>query len=1044
MAFPTSLNSFVSGNTIPSSWANALETKIGIDNSLVITSLDYLVKNTSSSNPGHKHTLANGATDVTASAAELNYVVGVTSAIQTQLGNKQPLDTALTNISALAYVSASFIKLTADDTYAVRTIAETKSDLSLNLVENTALSTWIGTTNITTLGTIGIGIWNATAIADGKIASALTGKTYNALTLVAAATGFTIAGGTTSKTLTVPLDASVSGTNTGDQSLSDYQTILTNSAGLLAALSDETGTGLAVFNTDPTFVTRIRLNHSDATNALDIGGGATGTNSTFVGYRAGYSNTTGVANTAFGYDTLLFNETGECNTVVGCGGLRSNTGSYNTAVGMNTLRYNIGSYNTAFGHWAMQDNVKGNCNIVVGGAALTFNVAADNNSILGYRALYNDTTGGDNTAMGYNVLYNLQPTSKAITAFADAGGGQLTVTSASHGQSNGTTVQIFNTTSYDGSYIIANVAANTFEITKAFVATETGWWGILSEGIRNVAVGYKAGYSVITGSSNVFLGHFAGAYELGSNAFYVDNQNRTNTAGDKAKALLYGVFNATASSQTLITNSAFTATYGMNIPTGQTYKINGTTLAVADITGAAPLASPTFTGTVTIPTGAVIPNITLGADFTLTQNSVIPFTSVNAGAVVNTLYLKEGNVGIGTTSPLAALDVRGNGVIFIGNVGGNAQMSIGANIISSPAYGSVRFTSRIDAENSILLSATKTLTWTTGKIDSSGNVGIGTATPTANLQVAQPTAGVGTVTITTNTTCTGTGTQFLNTFKVGDNIIITATAETRAISVITSNTVMTIASATNTAGSAYTLVGGTRFSVYGNGNVNIPTLTASEILITDASKNIVSAPVATYPSLAELVYVKGVTSAIQTQLGTKAPLADPTFTGTVGAAAITATADIKANTNNFVVEGSTARSVLRSVFLNITPGATPNTNINCSAFTTVAYGSYNSPTSTNATNLAKSGTSGSWSLDASGTVLSLNFTESVIGIMGLSFEWAKWNTAEAVPYYIQAVIATGNIDFYITKVGSTTALDWTAVMDANDNMAFLFSCITST
>lgn len=46
-------------------------------------------------------------------------------------------------------------------------------------------------------------------------------------------------------------------------------------------------------------------------------------------------------------------------------------------------------------------------------------------------------------------------------------------------------------------------------------------------------------------------------------------------------------------------------------------------------------------------------------------------------------------------------------------------------------------------------------------------------------------------------------------------------------------------------------------------------LTASEILITDASKNIVSAPVATYPSLTELTYVKGVTSAIQTQINAK-------------------------------------------------------------------------------------------------------------------------------------------------------------------------------
>lgn len=53
------------------------------------------------------------------------------------------------------------------------------------------------------------------------------------------------------------------------------------------------------------------------------------------------------------------------------------------------------------------------------------------------------------------------------------------------------------------------------------------------------------------------------------------------------------------------------------------------------------------------------------------------------------------------------------------------------------------------------------------------------------------------------------------------------------------------------------------------GIVNSTTLTASEITATDASKNLVSLAVATYPSLTELSYVKGVTSAIQTQIGGK-------------------------------------------------------------------------------------------------------------------------------------------------------------------------------
>lgn len=52
-------------------------------------------------------------------------------------------------------------------------------------------------------------------------------------------------------------------------------------------------------------------------------------------------------------------------------------------------------------------------------------------------------------------------------------------------------------------------------------------------------------------------------------------------------------------------------------------------------------------------------------------------------------------------------------------------------------------------------------------------------------------------------------------------------------------------------------------------SINGAYLTASEILITDGSKNIVSAAVATYPSLTELTYLKGVTSAIQTQINGK-------------------------------------------------------------------------------------------------------------------------------------------------------------------------------
>lgn len=56
---------------------------------------------------------------------------------------------------------------------------------------------------------------------------------------------------------------------------------------------------------------------------------------------------------------------------------------------------------------------------------------------------------------------------------------------------------------------------------------------------------------------------------------------------------------------------------------------------------------------------------------------------------------------------------------------------------------------------------------------------------------------------------------------------------------------------------------------YNTPSNNFPQETASRVAIFDASKNLKAADTATYPSLTELAYVKGVTSAIQTQINTK-------------------------------------------------------------------------------------------------------------------------------------------------------------------------------
>ena len=84
------------------------------------------------------------------------------------------------------------------------------------------------------------------------------------------------------------------------------------------------------------------------------------------------------------------------------------------------------------------------------------------------------------------------------------------------------------------------------------------------------------------GDDNVALGFSAGKYETGSSAFYIDNQDRVNTTGDKAGAILYGVFNATPSSQTLVINAATTISNTLTASTS--FTTPSTTFALLNTT----------------------------------------------------------------------------------------------------------------------------------------------------------------------------------------------------------------------------------------------------------------------------------------------------------------------------------------------------------------------------------------------------------------------------------------------------------------------------
>jgi hypothetical protein len=256
------------------------------------------------------------------------------------------------------------------------------------------------------------------------------------------------------------------------------------------------------------------------TNLIDINGSAgTGTYNIVIG------------------DGLRLLTTGDFNTAIGLSALLSDlTGGYNVSVGYETMKANTTGYNnTAIGYQALALNTMGFNNVCIGyqaGKALTI---AQGNVAIGVTALLNTTSGDYNTAIGVDALYTniLGYSNTAIGA--DALG--------------------FNINGHE------NVAVG---FNALFANTN---------GNNNTAIGFRALKSNLTGTNNVAVGNFAGAYELGSNAFYIDNQDRTNTAGDKAKALVYGVFNANPALQTLAINAV--TTIGIDPGGANTLRVNG-------------------------------------------------------------------------------------------------------------------------------------------------------------------------------------------------------------------------------------------------------------------------------------------------------------------------------------------------------------------------------------------------------------------------------------------------------------------------------------
>ena len=205
-------------------------------------------------------------------------------------------------------------------------------------------------------------------------------------------------------------------------------------------------------------------------------------------------------------------------------------------------------------------------------------------------------------------------------------------------------------------------------------ATVTNWYGNYVATPTVSAGTLTNKYALVTeaNAGNVGIGTLSpgdkldvnGPILLESNTPGVTTNKLYNTAGTlywngitvSTSSLIFSSITSGSNANTLSMTSPGSLTYagGTGFNTGS---INANYfLNVGTATGTA--GSVVFSSGPTI-ASPVITNLAPGADFTITQNSVAPFTSINSGAVANTLYLKTGNVGVGSTSPGKTLDVTG-------------------------------------------------------------------------------------------------------------------------------------------------------------------------------------------------------------------------------------------------------------------------------------------------------------------------------------------------------------------------------------------------